>query len=150
MIESPGLKWLSGVRDRHKEAILCLSWLEQSPSESWEVQRCKRMKKWSSWTKRTVPAVIIPTWQTEPNPDQQKLKTTEGGGYRFTEKIWKSAREKLNAFKREKDKAKVALSLSHPLGHTRRLAQTGQTGHQRALWDMVWPQSIWLCFQRYR
>uniref|UniRef100_A0A673LPH3 Laminin subunit beta-2-like n=1 Tax=Sinocyclocheilus rhinocerous TaxID=307959 RepID=A0A673LPH3_9TELE len=28
------------------------------------------------------------------------------------------------------------------------LAQTGQTGHQRASWDMVSPQSVWLCFQR--
>lgn len=42
-----------------------------------------KMKKWSSGTKRTVPAVIIPTWHTDANPDQQKLKLQITEGWRF-------------------------------------------------------------------
>lgn len=133
----PKIKCLSGVRDTRRR-FSAFPGRKQSPSESWEGQRCKKMKKWSSWTKRTVPAVIIPTWHTEPNPDQQKRKTTDNRGMQVLQKrknVWKHARESLNE--------RVALSLPHPLDHARRLAQIGQTGHHRASRDIAGPQSLW-------
>lgn len=63
--------------------------------------------------------MIISTWHTEPNPDQQKQKTTDKRGrvlLDLQKKKYEKVQEKGRMCLREKDRERVALFLSHPLG----------------------------------